>query len=203
MTEKDFPVSTWWILIAPVGAGKSRHTPLFFMLLFILAIIFVFFIIFSSAQNINFSGESLIFYIGIPLLFFVLALPAMITNLLRRNNFHFSLDDTAIDAQNGIVNKQQLQLPYAAIQDVQISRKISERLFGLATVMAKNTVASTTGQRVMSDLTEGFGSKPSIGISDGQIIFPGLKKTDAENLKAAILAKMGKGASMGNGTMLQ
>jgi membrane protein YdbS with pleckstrin-like domain len=198
MTEKDFPVSLWWILIAPVGAGKSRHTPLFFILLFVLAIILVFFILFSSAQNINFSGESLIFYIGIPLLFLVLALPAIITNLLRKNNFHFSLGDAAIDAQNGIVNKQQLQLPYAAIRDVQISREFFQRLFGLATLTVKNTVLTTTGQKLMSDLTEGFGDKPSIGIFDGQIIFPGLKKTDAENLKAAILAKMGKGVLVGN-----
>jgi membrane protein YdbS with pleckstrin-like domain len=202
MTEKDFPVSPWWIVIAPVGSGRGRHTPLFFIFLFVLAIALILFVFFSSTQGVNSTGESPMFYISIPLLFLVFALPAIIINSLRRNNFHFSLDDTAIDAQNGIVNKQQLQLPYAAIQDVQISRKISERLFGLATVMVKNTVASTTGQRVMSDLAEGFGSKPSIGISDGQIIFSGLKKTDAENLKAAILAKMGKGVPGSTGAML-
>ena len=84
------------------------------------------------------------------------------------------------------------QFPYSVIQDVQVTQDFSHRLFGLAEVVVEN--ATDPGRE--------FGAKPSIGISDNQVIIPALRKQDAENLKAALLQKMQQNPSADTGAGL-
>jgi uncharacterized membrane protein YdbT with pleckstrin-like domain len=208
MNEKDFPVSAWWMLIGPVGRGKYKRTgqpPLYsFALMVILALVFMILVsinIVSSGQNL----ATFSFILFIPLAVFVFigiffTLPGVITNALRRKNFHFALEDNVLTIQDGIISKQQEQIPYSTIQDVQITQDFAHRLFSLASVVIENASRPQVG--IGGEMMRAFTAKPSIGISDNQIIIPGLHKQDAENLKNALLQKMQGNHSVDTGAGL-
>ena len=213
MNEKNLPVSAWWALIGPVGRGKFKRTgqpPLYTLIALLVMWLF-----FSGMVSFEFisahiaignivSISSILLGVMVVLGLF-LVLPGIITNVLRRKNFHFSLDDQVLTVQDGIISKEQRQFPYSVIQDVQISQNFAHRLFGLASVTVENAARpgsniSVTG--IASAVFLGGGAKPSIGISDNQVIIPALRKQDAENLKAAILQKMQSNVSVDTGAGL-
>ncbi len=196
MKEKDFPISGWWALIGRVGRSKGSRVgrpPLYSLVIFPVIIV-LFSILYASAlARAQSSSPFLIIFIGFfVLLWIVFTLPGIITNILRRNNFHFSLDEAVFTVQDGILKKEQRQFPYSVIQDVQVAQDFPHRLFGLAEVVVENAASSGLG----------FGAKPSIGISDNQVIIPALRKQDAENLKAAFLQKMQQNRSVDTGAGL-
>jgi uncharacterized membrane protein YdbT with pleckstrin-like domain len=213
MNEKDFPVSSWWALIGPVGRKKySREgQPPLYTLIALL----VMWLLFSGLVSFEFISAHIAvgnilmissILLGVMVLLgLFLVLPGIITNILRRKNFHFSLDGQVLTVQDGIISKEQRQFPYSVIQDVQISQNFAHRLFGLACVTVENAAkpgSNISVGGIAAGVLLGVAAKPSIGISDNQVIIPALRKQDAENLKATILQKMQVNSSVDTGSGL-
>ena len=122
-----------------------------------------------------------------PLILILYPLYVVITRVslafLKRKYFHFSLGDQYLHVRQGVLSREQRNLPYSAIQDVIISKSLFERLFGLATLQIENAVRP--------GLTDPYASTQimAIGTYANKLIIPGLSKADAENLKNEILQK--------------
>lgn len=53
---------------------------------------------------------------------------------LAYNNFLFSVDESGFSKEYGVINKSQASIPYSRIQNVNITRSLSDRVFGLARI---------------------------------------------------------------------
>ena len=159
-TEINYPISTIWILKYPI-------------------------------IMIAISLVAIIFDFWFP--YFVIAIPYfLIANPLIRRNFHFSLDRQYLVVEQGVLSKKQRNLPYGVIQNVLVKQDLFDRLFGIAALTIENAsegggsgfskwFSRSQNQNKQGDFVGSRGNKMSI---------PGLKKKDAEALKAEILAKM-------------
>ncbi|MBI4280914.1 PH domain-containing protein [Candidatus Uhrbacteria bacterium] len=98
--------------------------------------------------------------------------------------FRFTLDESEFLKlkQNLIFIKQERALPYGVIQQVSVHQNILDRLFRLSTVTVENV-----GSRGSTGLKR---PRPGIGFQGNVIAIPGLKKQNAEALRAALLQKI-------------
>lgn len=213
MNEKELPISGWWALIGPVGRKKYSRTgtpPLYTLVVLIIMWLFFSGMVSFEFLSAHIAGGNLLFISSVLLAIMVflglfLVLPGIITNILRRRNFHFSLDDQVLTVRDGIISKEQRQFPYSVIQDVQISQNFAHRLFGLACITVENAAkpgSNTSVGDIAAGVLLGVAAKPSIGISNNQVVIPALRKQDAENLKATILRKMQVNSSVDTGAGL-
>lgn len=175
ITENNYPVEGIWILKSILG--------------YILAVLIFtpFFLFDIKDRDFNFY---LIIYLGlIPF--------SLIFTMLRRANFHYSIEDKFMTLKQGILNKQQRHIPFGVIQNVFVKQDLFDRLFGLASLTLENASMGAGSQA--EGETKIFGMKVSnqkrqqvemVGFSGNKVSIPGLKKDNAETLKCIVLQKM-------------
>lgn len=93
-------------------------------------------------------------------------------------NFKFALGDNSLKIKRGILNKEEVAIPYRQIQDVDIDRDLSFQMMGLSRI-----VILTAGQEDRQDSNE----PGSQGQSEG--FLPALDKDLAEWLQAELLKR--------------
>jgi uncharacterized membrane protein YdbT with pleckstrin-like domain len=111
--------------------------------------------------------------LGCLLLFVIVFAIGFLAAWLTYKNFKFSLGDDSLKIKRGILNKEEVAIPYRQIQDVDIQRDFSFQMMGLSRIMI---------------LTAGHeDEKPSEDDSEG--ILPALDKDLAEWLQAELLKR--------------
>jgi uncharacterized membrane protein YdbT with pleckstrin-like domain len=163
ITEKVYPVSTLWVI----------KLPLIFVLVNVVALLF-----------------------GLYFPYLVLAIPVLlVTNPLNKKSFHYALEDKFLVVDQGFLSKKHRTLPYGVIQNVLLKQDLFDRMFGLANVRIEN--AAQAGGAVNKPKMKSFqlfnGKKKNqneLGSFGNQVNIFGLRKSDAEKLKLAILEKV-------------
>ena len=151
-------------------------------------------------QNLWLFKQIIVAIIILPLLFvfvpfmliYALALGIpIIINILRRSNFHYALEEKFVVLHQGIISKQNRNVPYGRIQGVFVNQKLFERIFGLASVTFEDySQGGKSGMSVDGYVGSGKSRREALGFVGNKIHIPGLKKADAEALKAALLQKV-------------
>lgn len=161
LTERDFPIQFVWLY-------KSLISSLFIVLLTF--------------------GMASIGYINYFLIAFVAYAPiAFLVSWLARNNFHFALEDKFLLLKQGILSKQERNVPYGVIQHIFVKQDLFDRIFGLASLTVENatkSIADIQMQKTQKAPIE------SIGFVGNAVVIPGLNKDHAEALKMKILEQM-------------
>ncbi len=167
-TEKEYPISMLWVF----------KTPIMIIIVSIIALLFGY------------------WFPYLVLLFIIL----LIANPLIRANFHYSTEDKFFLVKQGVLSKKQRNLPYGVIQNVFVKQDIFDRIFGLASLRVENAAQGSqggvAGRRAASAALFGGGlvgraaASDTLGSSGNKVNIPGLKKKDAEALKAILLQRM-------------
>jgi len=175
VTEKDYPVESSWILKIPVS----------FSIVTVFICIFMGVILLPISFTTSEGGLVFLITIGIILVTMIsIGLLSTVIAFLSRDNFHYSVENEFVIFHQGILSKQQKNLPYGVIQDVIVNQDIADRLFGLASLIIEN--ASFGGGQV-------YGRKQAaalIGFVGNVAVIPGLTVENAEKLKGIFLSKM-------------
>ena len=161
INETLYPIQTIWII---------KYSLIISLLIFIYSLFREGLVFASILFFISFSIFTLIYY-------------------LKKKYFHFSLDERYITLKQGIISKQQRQLPYGVIQEVSVSRGLLDMLIGLTNLNFQNA-SEGAGQALAKQSRRKAFSFSAIGFASNSVNIPGLKKADAENLKNAILEKI-------------
>lgn len=177
ITENDYPVESKWLL----------KTPLNFLISII--IIAVFISLFFIPLSLSMSEGWIIFIFVIGTIFLIMTgftILSLILAALSRDNFHYSLESEFMIFRQGILTKQQKNLPYGVIQDLIVGQDITDRLLGIASLSIEN--ASFGGGQVYS--RGGRTAGAWIGFVGNTATIPGLTRENAETLKNILLAKI-------------
>jgi len=177
ITEKKYPIRNIW---------------LFKQILIALIVLPIYFIFILSTANGALSSSAAIF-IFLPFMFIfilVLSIPVII-NLLRRSNFHYSLDSHFMVLHQGIISKQNRNVPYGRIQGVFVNQGLFDRIFGLSSLTIEDfSQGGKSSMSVDGYVGGGKSRHEALGFVGNKIHIPGLKREDAENLKVVILQKV-------------
>lgn len=166
--------------IEPIWALKSTLVSLIFVPFLMVVIILIVWNFFqSSLDSLTHYGSYAIYpayyFIFIPFHFFA--------NVIRRATYHYQLEDKFLNLKQGVINKQNRQLPYGVIQNVLVTRGLLDRIFGLSTLTIQNATQST-----VTDLKAQAAN--SAGFFGNTINIPGLSKENAEEIKGVLLKKI-------------
>lgn len=170
--EQNYPIQFKWVFKSLIS-------------IIIYSVIFLILFIFEHNNNLY-------------LIFFILYTPIyFIILILRRSNFHFSIEDKFLTLKQGILSKQQRHIPYGVIQNVFVKQDIFDRIFNLASLALENAsygagVTNTPNSKIFG-LTVNNQKKERVemvGFSGNKVSIPGLTKEDAESLKTIVLQKM-------------
>lgn len=176
ITENDYPVEQNWLLKIPLN-------------FFIFTIVISVFLSLILVPIAIFSTEGWLIFlivIGIVTITMVgIGILSMIVASLSKDNFHFSIEKEFMIFRQGIITKQQKNLPYGVIQDLIVYQDIADRFFGLASLSIEN--ASFGGGQMYR---RGQAAGAWIGFVGNVATIPGLTKQNAETLKNILLSKM-------------
>lgn len=176
VTENDYPVESSWILKTPVS---------FLIVIFFIAI-FLGLILLPVGMFTNEGGLMSLVVLGILVVTMVgIGFLVTIVAALSRDNFHYSIEKEFMIFHQGIISKQQKNLPYGVIQDLIVTQDIADRLFGLASITVEN--ASFGGGQVYA---RGGQVGALIGFAGNVAVIPGLTLQNAESLRKILLSKM-------------
>lgn len=179
ITEKNYPIRNIWLFKQILAV------------FIVLPIYFIIILIVSFGEKAGFSSG--VMFLTFPILFiFALAcgIPVII-NILRRLNFHYSLEENFMVLHQGIVAKQNRNVPYGVIQGVFVNQGLFDRIFRLASLTIEDfSQGGKSAMNVGGYVGSGKSRHEVIGFVGNKIHIPGLKKGDAEELKAIILQKM-------------
>lgn len=188
ITENDYPVESNWVLKIPISYLIFTGIIIVFLSWFLIP-----FALTSSEGWIIFFvvlGMIVIFMVGLCILSTIIA-------SLSRDNFHYSIEKEFIIFHQGILTKQQKNLPYNVIQDLIVSQDIADRILGLASLTIEN--ASFGGGQVYA---RGRAAGAWIGFVGNVATIPGLTKDHAETLRALLLSKVKEYTGIDNGSGL-
>lgn len=174
VTEKDYPIRNIW-LFKQISVAFIV-LPIYFIFIF---------------RTLSLLGAWLIFLPFIFIIFSLVIGTPVIINALRRSNFHYSIENKFIVLHQGIISKQNRNVPYGRIQGVFVWQGLFDRIFGLASLTFEDF--SQGGKSAMgADGYVGSGKSrhEALGFVGNKIHIPGLKREDAEALKAVILNKV-------------
>jgi len=122
----------------------------------------------------NFAGYTLMAaWIGLALLVIVLGITFFIAWLIY-SNYKFCLGDDSLKIKRGILDKEEVSIPYRQIQNVDIKRDLSFQMIGLSRIVIL-TAGHEEGEKPEDDDTEG--------------ILPALDKDLAEWMQAELLKR--------------
>ncbi len=112
-------------------------------------------------------------WIGLGLFVFVLAI-TILSAWLVYTTFKFCLGDDSLKIKRGILNKEEVAIPYRQIQDVDIKRDLSFQMMGLSRIVI---------------ITAGHEEDEKPGDDDTEGILPALDKDLAEWMQAELLKR--------------
>ncbi len=180
ITEKKYPIQNIWLLKQTIAA----------------VVILVIFILIISAFNLDnygsiFSLKSLSVFLPFLAVVIIALIIPVIVNVLRRTYFRWSIEENFIVIHQGIIYKENRNIPYGVIQGIFVNQKLSDKIFDLASLTFEDF---SHGGASMMDASGYAGSGKSkrevIGFLGNKVHIPGLKKKDAEELRDVILQKM-------------
>ena len=168
ISEKDYPVQKLWILKMLLISILGSAVLGFFLL---------------SEKNDGMALPSFIatFIIIFPVFF------GLISGILRRANFHYSLENKFLTIKQGVISKHQKHTPYGVIQNIIVKQDLFDRLLRLTSLIIENASHGGGYQQVKNRQKH---QVETIGFHGNRITVPGLTKQDAESLKKIILQKM-------------
>ena len=188
ITEKTYPIQKIWILKFVINS---------FFCVFVILAIFIFII--ASDKSIDSDNSELYYDYGILVILAVLQFCYPIYAILKRATFHYSFEEQFLVIRQGILSKQIRHTPYGVIQNIFVKQSIFDRIFGIASLAIENASlgagnAGASQQKVfgmrVNINTEPQPQVENVGSSGNKVNIPGLKKQNAEVLKAIILQKM-------------
>jgi len=169
ITEKIYPIQRLWVFKSNLG--------FLFILIFFVPYFFLTYKFGETSKN----GEAN-FYTALLIVGF--AIFRFIATILKRANFHYSVEEKFLILKQGILSKQQLHVPYGVIQNLFVKQDLFDRIFGLASLTIEN--ASQGAGALMPPRRR----VEMVGFSGNKVSIPGLSKANAEILKDIILQKM-------------
>lgn len=181
VSNKDYPVDFTWTFKKPLGFILG------YGLAFICVILFVI-VLAASETNKPFPISLIVvisLFLTVPLI--AVSLAIFFYQYFLRKNFSYLVGEDFMVFQQGIINKEQKNLPYGVIQDLIITQDIFDRLFNTVSLIIENAASSgglqmAYRQRSKYPLTIGFYSNTAI--------IPGLSINNALRLKEIILNKI-------------
>lgn len=181
VTEKDYPVRRLWIL----KAG-------FWSILCLIILALLGWIMIHLRGDMGAKLQLLINLMAIA----VFAIAHLISIILRRITFHYSIEDKFLIFKQGVLSKQERHIPYWTLQNLCVTQSLFDRIFGLYSLIIENAAqggtSATSQNQVFFRMKVGVKQQPItvIGFSGNRAIIPGLAKKDVEILKKIILQKM-------------
>jgi len=181
ITEKNYPVQGLWVFKSTLGSLLS---------LVILVPLLFWFSRFGESKDTEIS-----LYIPIVIIF---AIFHFVVTILRRATFHYSIEGQFLTLRQGILSKQQRQIPYGVIQNLFVKQDLFDRIFGLASLTVENA-SQGAGAFTAPQEQKVFGLRVGnqrqqqvemVGFSGNKVSIPGLTKQNAETLKEIVLQKM-------------
>lgn len=180
-SSSTHPVSFFWTFKKPLGFIGM------YGLFFIGIIIFVIILI-TSETNKPFPISLIAFItIFLTIILVLIFLTIFIFQYLLRKNFGFSIEEDFFIFNQGIISKEQKNLPYGVIQNIIITQDLLDRVLGLYSLIIEN--AASSGSLMMA-YKQNLKYPLSIGFYGNTAIIPGLTKDSSEELKKIILNKM-------------
>ena len=183
ITEKNYPIQGLWVF-------KSIFGSLFALISFVL-----YFLISPRLGETSKDTENF-FYVIIIIVGF--AIFHFIVTILRKVNFHYSIEENFLTLKQGILSKQQRHIPYGVIQNLFVKQDLFDRIFGLASLTIENA-SQGAGSLAAPQQQKVFGLRignqkrqqvEMVGFSGNKVSIPGLTKANAEILKGIVLQKM-------------
>jgi len=182
ITEKNYPIQGLWVF-------KSILDSLF-VLIFLAP---YFFLTYKFGETSKDSRAN--FYIILIVGFVIFR---FIVTILKKVNFHYSIEEKFLTLKQGILSKQQRYIPYGVIQNLLVKQDLFDRIFGLASLTIENAsqgsgaLAAPQQQKVFG-LRVGTQQRQQVemvGFSENKVSIPGLTKANAEILKGVVLQKI-------------
>jgi putative membrane protein len=128
----------------------------------------------ATAQLGNLSGYTMMAaWIALALFVVVFAITILIAWLVYKN-YKYCLGDDSLKIKRGILNKEEVAIPYRQIQDVDLRRDLTFQMIGLSQIVI---------------LTAGHDTDEKPGDDDTEGILPALDKDLAEWLQAELLKR--------------
>ena len=185
ITEKKYPIQRIWLL-------KRALSGIIYFIIIIILMAAIISLPLNMQSNQPPNLAVIIFALSCGLLFIlVICFTQFISPMLQRSNFHFSLDEKFLTLHQGVFSKQNRNIPYGVIQDVNISQGLFERIFGLSSLTLEDFSQDGIGTMNSSGyVRSGKTSYEAIGSVGSGIHIPGLKKEDAEALRQILLQKI-------------
>lgn len=181
ITENDYPIEPIWVLKSTLPSLLGLPITFFWILL----------IGFLGSNRESNQATSLMPYLGFFFLFIVLPIPLhFFINILRRKNFHYSLDNKFLNLHQGVLSKQNRQLPYGVIQNVIIQRGILDRIFNLSSLQIENASSAGGAYSFQNTRNQQTSRNEMLGFQANLIKIPGLSAKNAEILKMLILDRI-------------
>ena len=75
----------------------------------------------------------------VPILVAVIVI-MFLTALIVYNNFKYEIDETSIIIDSGVIHKKNVTVPFEQIQNVNIERTLTDRIFGLARIKYQRNI---------------------------------------------------------------
>jgi len=182
ITEKNYPIQKSWVIENFISTG------------IIILLMFIYAWARLSTDPLMKDDESIhiLFYLGI-ICWGIIHISILV---IRRNFFHYSLEDKFMVLRQGIISRQERNIPYGVIQNIFVKQGLLDRIFGLASLAIENASsgagASSAPQMKSFSLSASYSRKQpeAMGFSGNKVSIPGLSKNDAETLKEIVLQKM-------------
>lgn len=92
--------------------------------------------------SIGIAFEPLLFSAAIAIYIVILYLAALVVF----NNFYYAIDEVGFKKWYGLIHTQQVTIPYQQIQNVNINRSLSDRIFGLSRIIIE-TAGNASGTK--------------------------------------------------------
>lgn len=191
ISNKDYPVDFTW----------TYKKPLSFLLIYgISTTLIVFPIFIFSFSEKKLPSLFLFLFLAFPLFVEIMvAFIIFVIQSLMRSNFSYSLEEDFIIFHQGVITKQQKNLPYGVIQDLIVTQDIFDRIFNTASLIIENAASSGGLQMAYRQSTK---YALAIGFYSNTAIIPGLSINNALKLKEIILNKIKTKSFNDNGSGL-
>ncbi len=176
ITQIDFPVEQRWLIKVPIS--------FFFITILLIIFLSIFLIPLALMDNdgwlafVMSTGMIIFIMIGVSII-------SLIVAALSRDNFHYSLENEFIVFKQGILTKQQKNLPYSVIQNLLITEDLADRFLKTTSLTIEN--ASFGGGQVY---VKGRAPVAWIGFAGNSATIPGLTYDNASKLKRVLLEKI-------------
>ena len=179
ITEKKYPVSWLWVL-----QSISRY----FSGLIVLVLLLVFSpFIQNMVFNLIGDLEEIYPYLIIAAL---ISVGYLMKPILRRKRFHYSFKDNDVKVEQGIISKQEKEILYSTIVNVEIKQDLLDKIYHLYSLIIEFNDGEKSEETVLEIAYKMSNKIQRIGVYNNLLIIPGLSEQNAETLKYEITKRI-------------